>query len=143
MDGTPTTGGGTANKTTGGGKKKFPATVNVFSDDTYGDILVDSNGFSLYLFVPDKTGKSTCYDQCANVWPPLISDGNPTKGDAVTAPIGTISRKNGAIQVTIAGHPLYKYKRDKQPSDTNGQDIKGFGGEWYLLAPDGSKKEEQ
>jgi predicted lipoprotein with Yx(FWY)xxD motif len=67
----------------------------------------------------------------------------PTKSDAVTATISMFSRKNGATQVMAGKHPLYYYKPDKQPGDTKGQDIEGFGGEWYLLAPSHREREEK
>src|SRR5262244_1002804 len=36
-----------------------------------GTYLVDGQEKSLYLFVPDKNGTSTCYGPCAIAWPPL------------------------------------------------------------------------
>jgi predicted lipoprotein with Yx(FWY)xxD motif len=141
--GTPTGDGPMTTTATPSGKKpmRFPATVNVFSDEKWGDILVGPNGLSLYLFVPDKPGNSMCYGRCARVWPPLIAT-QPTKSDAVTATIGTITRKDGSSHVAADCIPLYYYAPDKEPGDTKGQDITGFGGEWYLVAPDGSPVEE-
>jgi predicted lipoprotein with Yx(FWY)xxD motif len=72
-----------------------------------------------------------------------VDQTEPNKSDAVTATISTFSRKTGAPQIMAGPHPLYYYKPDKQPGDTKGQDIKGFGGEWYLLAPDGSEREKK
>jgi predicted lipoprotein with Yx(FWY)xxD motif len=97
-----TTAGGGMMTTTGGGNMTFNATVNVFSDDKYSDILVGPNGLSLYILTADKKGKSTCYERCANIWPPFTRQ-NSTKSDAVTAPIGTITRRDGAMQVTVGG----------------------------------------
>ena len=39
-----------------------------------GEILVDGDGNSLYLFVPDAQGPSVCNDGCAQAWPPLIGE---------------------------------------------------------------------
>jgi predicted lipoprotein with Yx(FWY)xxD motif len=36
-----------------------------------GTVLVNSKGFTLYMFVPDKQKKVTCVKACAKVWPPL------------------------------------------------------------------------
>jgi len=51
--------------------------------------------------------------------------------------LGTVQRRDGAMQVTYNGWPLYYYARDQNPGDTNGQDVEGFGGEWYLVTPEG------
>src|SRR5437773_401299 len=50
-----------------------------------GKILVTAQGRSLYLFAPDKRGKSTCYGSCATYWPPLLVTGKPTAGTGVKA----------------------------------------------------------
>ena len=52
--------------------------------------------------------------------------------------LGTVERRDGAKQVTYNGWPLYYYARDQNPGDTNGQDVEGFGAEWYLVTPDGN-----
>lgn len=115
------------------------ATVDTRTSQEYGAYLVDSKGMSLYLFEPDKQGKSTCYDACAQVWPPMITGGAPkAQGKVDASLLGSIKRKDGSSQVTYNGWPLYYFVKDKEPGDTKGQDVKGFGGEWYLVAPDGS-----
>ena len=40
------------------------------ADSDYGDILVDVDGNTVYLFMPDAQGASTCNGQCAANWPP-------------------------------------------------------------------------
>ena len=39
------------------------------------------------------------------------------------------------MQVTYNGHPLYYYAADQKPGDTSGQNVDGFGAEWYVLSP--------
>jgi plastocyanin/predicted lipoprotein with Yx(FWY)xxD motif len=119
------------------------ATVSVRSTDEFGDILVGPDGRSLYLFEKDTVGSmaSSCNDSCAKAWPPLTESEGPTAGDGVTAPLSTFEREDGSMQVVAAGWPLYFYAADREPGDTNGQEVEGFGAEWYLLAPDGSKIE--
>lgn len=128
--GETTTGGATTGGGTGG------PTVTVSSHPELGDILVGSNGMTLYLFTEDSGSESACYGDCASAWPPLTVEGEPTAGSGVTADLGTITRRNGSTQVTAAGHPLYYYTPDEQPDDATGQ---GVGGVWYVLAPDGSR----
>ena len=97
---------------------------------------------SLYLFEPDNKGASTCYDACAAAWPPLTATGQATAGEGAEASLlGTTERKDGAMQVTYGGWPLYYFVKDQKPGDTVGQEKEGFGGEWYLVEPSGEAKE--
>jgi predicted lipoprotein with Yx(FWY)xxD motif len=103
-------------------------------------VIVDSKGFTLYDFHKDKGGKSSCYGACVKVWPPLLSKGKPQAGEGVMASkLGTAKRKDGTLQVTYAGWPLYTYAADKKPGDANGNDIDSFGAEWYALLPSGEE----
>lgn len=110
----------------------------------YGAYLVDSAGWSVYLFKADANAEgSTCYGKCAKKWPAVLTDGKPelegkASGKLNEELLGTIKRKNGATQVTYNGWPLYYFAQDDEPGDTNGQDMKGFGAEWYLLTPQGT-----
>lgn len=115
-------------------------TVATTKQEPYGVYLVDAAGKSLYLFKADAQGEgSTCYDACAEIWPPLLTVGKPdASGQARADLLGTIERKNGATQVTYNGWPLYYFAQDNEPGDTQGQDVHGFGAEWYLVAPDGT-----
>lgn len=115
------------------------ATISTAEQAPYGSYLVDAAGWSVYLFKPDADAKgSTCYDACAKMWPPVLTDGQPmASGVAKEKLLGTIERKNGATQVTYNGWPLYYFVQDDEPGDTTGQDVHGFGGEWYLLTPGG------
>jgi predicted lipoprotein with Yx(FWY)xxD motif len=108
-----------------------------------GKVLVNSKGFTLYLFEADKHGKSACYGQCATYWPPLLTTARPIAGTGVKASLlGTLKRKDGKLQVTYAGHPLYGFKFDKQPRQTTGEAMKFFGGEWYVVSAAGLKIEK-
>jgi predicted lipoprotein with Yx(FWY)xxD motif len=115
------------------------ATVSVASTGL-GDILVDAQGKSLYLFEQDTGTKSTCSGACATAWPPLRTSGKPTAGSgAKTSLLGTTPRSDGDPQVTYDGHPLYGYQGDSNAGDTNGQGIDGFGAPWYVLSPSGNE----
>src|SRR5690606_2423575 len=111
-----------------------------------GTYLTDASGRSLYLFEADtavagsQQRASTCYDECAQAWPPLLVESEPVPANpAVRAQLlGTVERRDGAKQVTYNGWPLYYYARDQNPGDTNGEDVEGFGAEWYLVTPDGN-----
>jgi predicted lipoprotein with Yx(FWY)xxD motif len=104
-----------------------------------GTILVDSRGMTLYLYAQDTSGTSTCYDQCASFWPPLVVTGSPVAGQGIDASLlGTTTRTDGTTQVTYAGHPLYFFAKDAQAGDTAGQ---GVGGVWNAVSASGAKVE--
>ncbi|HEX6780812.1 MAG TPA: hypothetical protein VF125_02140 [Solirubrobacterales bacterium] len=108
-----------------------------------GTVLVDSEGLTLYDFHKDKGGNSSCYGACAGAWPPLLTDGNPqAQGPAERGMLGTTKRKDGTVQVTYNGWPLYTYAGDKGPGEANGNDIDQFGAEWYALQPNGEEPED-
>jgi predicted lipoprotein with Yx(FWY)xxD motif len=105
-------------------------TVNL-GDTSLGSILVDAEGMTLYIFTNDTGGTSSCYDDCASAWPPLLSTADPVAGEGVDATkLGTTERTDGAMQVTYAGMPLYTFASDTAAGDTTGQ---GVGTKWYVV----------
>lgn len=104
---------------------------------SHGKVLANRQGYSLYMFKKDKQrGKSTCYGQCAKVWPPLLTSGKPVaiKGSGVNPKLlGTTKRSDGKLEVTYNGWPLYLYVPDRKPGDSNGEGANQFGAPWYLL----------
>ena len=119
------------------------ATLTVRESPDHGQYIADSEGMALYMFEADTRGEgeaaaeTTCYDDCAEAWPPLIAQ-DPQAGDqAQTDLIGTIERRDGEMHVTYGGWPLYYFVRDEAPGDTSGHDVEGFGAEWYLVDPGG------
>jgi len=104
------------------------ASVNLATSDL-GEILVDGEGRTLYLFMPDAQGDPTCSDQCADTWPAFTATGGA--GDGVDASLlGTVTRTDGGEQVTYNGWPLYFFVGDAAPGDTNGQ---GLNGIWWVV----------
>jgi predicted lipoprotein with Yx(FWY)xxD motif len=104
------------------------------ADTDLGTILVDGEGMTLYLFMPDAQGASQCVDSCASTWPPLA--GPATAGDGVDeALISTADRPDGSAQVTYNGWPLYRFASDAAAGDTNGQ---GVGDIWYVVDASGN-----
>jgi predicted lipoprotein with Yx(FWY)xxD motif len=104
-----------------------------------GKVLATSSGRTLYLFMKDRRGHSACYGQCATYWPPLMKKGTLHAGTGVKANLlGTTKRKNGKLQVTYKGHPLYLFKLDKGAGQLKGQGQNFFGGKWYALSAAGT-----
>lgn len=122
---------------TGAGRATIAA-----APSSLGRILVNGQGRTLYLFERDTRRKSTCYGACASVWPSVTTSGAPKAGrGADRRKLGTTRRRNGTLQVTYNGHPLYTYTGDAKRGQTNGEGIDGFGGEWYVVSPAGAKVE--
>jgi predicted lipoprotein with Yx(FWY)xxD motif len=105
--------------------------------------IVTGKGLTLYLFEKDKNGKSACSGTCAKEWPPLITSGKPSAGAGVAASkIGTTKRKDGSLQATYGGHPLYRYNDDHKAGQAEGEGSRAFGAEWYAVGPSGKKIDE-
>src|SRR6516165_1699911 len=63
-----------------------------------GPALVAANGHTLYLFMKDRAGKSSCSGQCATYWPPLITHGKLSAGKGVNASLlSTVRRSDGRM----------------------------------------------
>jgi predicted lipoprotein with Yx(FWY)xxD motif len=119
------------------------ATVAV-KGSTLGAILVDGKGRTLYLFEKDQGTTSSCYGACAGGWPPYTTNGAPRAGAGVSASLlGTTTRTDGKTEVTYHGHPLYYFAGDRKPGDSNGEGLKAFGAEWYVLSAAGNKVEKE
>jgi predicted lipoprotein with Yx(FWY)xxD motif len=122
-----------------GGTKAGAPTVEV-AKSPLGRILVDRKGITLYDFVEDKGTTSACYGACAALWPPLITKGKPVAGPGVRASLlGTTKRKDGKLEVTYGGHPLYYFVSDRKPGQTTGQGVNQFGGPWWVLSAAGKE----
>jgi predicted lipoprotein with Yx(FWY)xxD motif len=103
-----------------------------------GTILTDARGRTLYLWVADKGGMSSCSGACAQAWPPLTTAGRAMAGNGAQASmLGTTRRADGTLQVTYAGHPLYYYAGDTAAGQTTGQASDQFGADWFVVAPNG------
>ncbi|MBI4234088.1 MAG: cupredoxin domain-containing protein, partial [Chloroflexi bacterium] len=73
----------------------------------------------------------------AQLWPPLLTAGDPTAGAGATATLlGTSKRKDGSSQVTYNGWPLHYFSRDQKPGDTTGQAV---GGVWFVISSEGKQ----
>ncbi|MFV1989730.1 MAG: hypothetical protein ACC652_03185 [Acidimicrobiales bacterium] len=94
-----------------------------------GDILVDGQGMTLYLFTNDaKDGTSSCSGGCIQAWPAV---GEVTASDGVDeAKLGSITRADGTMQATYNDWPLYYFAGDSEVGDANGQ---GSGGVWFTV----------
>ena len=105
-----------------------------------GPILVDGRGHTLYLFLKDRSARSTCYGACAQIWPPALSSGSPLAGAGVVkAKLTTTRRRDHTRQLVYNGHPLYAMDADARPGEMEGE---GFLGTWFVVSPAGHRVAE-
>jgi len=100
---------------------------------TAGDALTGAGGKTLYTNSQEKGGTIACTGTCTATWPPLTA--TATAGSGVTGTLATITRSDGAVQVTYNGSPLYYYSGDSAAGQSMGQ---GIGGIWYIASPTGA-----
>lgn len=104
------------------------------ADTDAGSVLVGPDGLTLYVFTADSGGESTCYDDCAALWPPVPGD-TEIGADLDASMFGTTTRDDGTEQLTVNDMPLYWYEPDEEPGDATGQ---GFNGVWFVVDVDGA-----
>lgn len=90
-----------------------------------GTYLTDGKGMTLYVFGNDKRLTSSCTGSCAETWPPFPYDNRDLKGttDSLLKNLNVIKRSDGTYQYAWGEKPLYHYKGDSKPGDTNGNGI--------------------
>jgi len=111
-----------------------PVRVEI-AQSSLGPILTDQNGRTLYAFVNDKDGTSSCTGSCIATWPALISRTPVDTGTgADKALLSQTTRAEGTAQATYGNWPLYYYAGDVGPADVDGQ---GVDGTWFVVGADG------
>jgi predicted lipoprotein with Yx(FWY)xxD motif len=115
-----------------------PATAALGTRSTaLGVVVVDASGRTVYRFDRDTAGSNTsaCTGSCSATWPPATVSGTPTAGAGITGTVGVITRSDGTQQLTLDGHPLYRFSGDQAPGDTHGN---GIGGIWHVVPASGA-----
>jgi predicted lipoprotein with Yx(FWY)xxD motif len=101
-------------------------------------VLTNAAGLTLYTFAKDSGGQSACYGGCAKFWPPVLGKPRVAAGVSLNGKFGTTTRKNGQVQVTYNGHPLYTFAGDSKPGDTHGNGSTQDGGLWKVITTSAS-----
>jgi predicted lipoprotein with Yx(FWY)xxD motif len=115
--------------------------IEVATHPNFGEILVDREGMTLYMFTVDEPNQSNCDEGCLQAWPPLLAEGDVEAGDGVDPTlIGTGTMLDGRSIVTYNEMPLYYWAGDTQPGDTNGQ---GVNDVWFVVSPQGEMIDEE
>lgn len=95
------------------------------------NVLADSFSRTLYVFDPDQGSQSSkCVADCAEVWPPYLL--SATEASTLAAPLGSVTRANKKLQLTINGRPVYTFASDRTKGDDRGD---GLGGVWHVVLP--------
>lgn len=113
-------------------------TVDVRHVKGYGDILVTSGGYTLYLLSSDPPGSTSCVGSCAIVWPPLEVRGRLKAGAGVNRRLLSSFERSGAHQVLYNHHALYTYEQDTGPGAVTGEGVETYGGIWWVVSPKGN-----
>jgi predicted lipoprotein with Yx(FWY)xxD motif len=119
---------------------KDDRTTITLRDSNFGPMLFDENNQAIYVFQRDQRDKTVCYGECAKAWPPVVTDGHPQAAQGVdTSLLGTIERRDGAMQVTYAGRPLYYYAHE-DPGVVLCHNVNLNGGLWWAIGADGKRR---
>ncbi|MGC9342885.1 MAG: fasciclin domain-containing protein, partial [Bacteroidales bacterium] len=110
-----------------------PADVRVMEDDTYGKIITDHAGNTLYFFTRDADGTSACTGGCLDNWPIFYAEDPSVEAELNADDFGSIDRGDGVMQTTYKGWPLYYFANDANPGDTEGE---GVIDSWFVAKPD-------
>jgi predicted lipoprotein with Yx(FWY)xxD motif len=106
----------------------------------FGKMIFGPNRQAIYIFENDAAGRSNCYGECAADWPPVFTPDAPRAGPGVDASLlGTTKRRDGRLQVTYAGKPLYYYAHEA-PGEVRCHNVDLNGGFWWVIGPDGERR---
>jgi predicted lipoprotein with Yx(FWY)xxD motif len=111
----------------------IPVGVDVISNATFGKILTDNSGRTLYFFSNDFAGENTCEGGCVDAWPIFYLGNQAIGGNLDKADFAETTTKTGKKQSTYKGWPLYYYAGDANSGDINGDKS---GDVWYVAKPD-------
>jgi predicted lipoprotein with Yx(FWY)xxD motif len=108
---------------------------------TLGIVTLDGAGRILYRSDADANNPpvSRCTGECAQRWVPVtVPEGQvPVLLGVKPEQVGTVRREDGALQVTLAGWPLYSVAGDQGAHD--GAGVNGAEGRWFAVTPTGEK----
>jgi len=99
-------------------------------------IVTNSKGQAVYWLSGDSQRHPECtrVNGCFGFWPPVEvrSAHGLSKAPGASGKLGTW-RRDGFLQVTLGGHPLYTFASDTHRNQAVGEGIKTFGGTWHVV----------
>ncbi len=106
------------------------------------NIVVNPRGLAVYDLTGDSKRHPECTkgNGCFQFWPPVTvaSPKKLSKSAGINGKLGTW-RRNGFWQVTLAGHPLYRFSGDTERHVANGEALQTFGGTWHVIKASNAK----
>jgi predicted lipoprotein with Yx(FWY)xxD motif len=111
------------------------------------DVLVDSEGRTLYTADVEKGGRILCIEACTSFWNPIGASASEaaTASADLDLDFGTVERPDGRRQLTYEGVPLYTFT-EEQPGQLDGDgfvdDFQGTQFEWEAAATGGGSESE-
>ncbi|MBK8943896.1 MAG: T9SS type A sorting domain-containing protein [Ignavibacteriae bacterium] len=109
------------------------ANILIANNSTYGNILTDIAGNTLYFFSKDAFEASVCNDQCEVNWPVFYSENISAGGNLNQSDFATILREDSSKQTTYKGWPLYYFFNDLSSGETKGENVNGV---WFVAKPE-------
>ena len=106
-----------------------------------GSIIVDGDGYTIYMFRPAARNVSNCEGQCLTAWPPVKLGKGETLANVATSAglrrslLGVAMREDGSRQVTYDGRPLYWWFQDTKAGDLKGQWVNNA---WWVMDDQGT-----
>ena len=119
-------------------KKTLSLTI---ASSKLGSIMVDGDGYTIYMFKPDARNVSNCEGQCLTAWPPVMLGKAETLANVATSAdlrrslLGVAMREDGSRQVTYDGRPLYWWFQDTKAGDLKGQSVNNV---WWVMNDQGT-----
>jgi len=103
-------------------------------------IVVDPHGRTLYALSPETAHHLLCKSrECFESWPPVTVRSKHVTlvaGEGLVGRLALLRRRNGTLQVTLRGMPLYRFAGDGPGGDAIGEGITSFGGRWHTVLAD-------
>jgi predicted lipoprotein with Yx(FWY)xxD motif len=121
------------------GEPAATGTVITTSESEFGTMLFNEKKQAIYIWELEDSAAAECYGDCAEAWPPVLTDGNPqATGEVNSDLLGTTKRSDGSTQVTYNGHPLYHYAHEGA-GEVKCHNVATHGGLWWVIRPDGNR----
>ena len=118
-------------------KKVTTGVVITTGVSEFGTMLFNDKRQAIYIWELEESTKAECYEDCAEAWPPVLTDGTPRAAGSVSNELlGTTERTDGSTQVTYNGHPLYYYAHEKA-GEVKCHRVSSYGGLWWVIRPSG------
>ena len=93
------------------------------------ELLGQQKGYTLYIYCSGAANVCS-KGHTSSLWPPMIAYHKPVAGPGVNAKKLGTKKINGKNVVTYYGNPLYRYKGDTKPGQTNGE---AKNKTWYVV----------